>query len=179
MQEDGFPIHAHHIGIPQFNDAYSSSTVKTYPQIHRRSTRTFRNDIKYLPDSDPSAPQEQVTTDNTELTLPPAPLGRRRRGRPTKRQSATQFQNGKYSTGYSGSSIRRQMHNDSAMRSRARLNQAIEELWKVIPKHERIHWLGISQGGMGDDREVCRAVKVEVATGYLKKLGAELVGSDD
>jgi hypothetical protein len=37
--------------------------------------------------------------------------------------------------------------------------------------------LGISQSGIGVDREVCRAVKVEVATGYLEKLRAELVGS--
>jgi len=64
------------------------------------------------------------------------------------------------------------MHNDSAMRSRARLNQALEDLWKLVPQDERV-----CQPEIGEDqREVCRAVKVEVAIGYLKKLKAQLTG---
>jgi hypothetical protein len=62
------------------------------------------------------------------------------------------------------------MHNDSAMRSRARLNKALEDLWTVIPAQERTAQLI----GEDDNREVCRAVKVEVAIGYLRKLQAQL-----
>jgi hypothetical protein len=62
------------------------------------------------------------------------------------------------------------MHNDSAMRSRARLNNMLEELWNIIPKHERVVQPGMGDGDLDDSREVCRAVKVEVAIAYLTKL---------
>jgi hypothetical protein len=66
------------------------------------------------------------------------------------------------------------MHNDSAMRSRARLNQALEDLWKLVPEEERV-----SQPEIGEDqREVCRAVKVEVAISYLRKLKVELASEE-
>jgi len=71
-------------------------------------------------------------------------------------------------TGHSGVKLRRQMHNDSAMRSRARLNNMLDELWSAIPKEERI----VPQHGTPEEREVCRAVKVEVAISYIKKLQA-------
>ena len=66
------------------------------------------------------------------------------------------------------------MHNDSAMRSRARLNQALEDLWKLVPEEERV-----SQPEIGEDqREVCRAVKVEVAISYLRKLKVQLASEE-
>ena len=58
------------------------------------------------------------------------------------------------------------MHNDSAMRSRARLNNMLDELWIAIPKHERV----MPQEEEPEEHEVCRAVKVEVAIHYIKKL---------
>src|SRR5204862_5857229 len=101
------------------------------------------------------------------------PVRRRGPGRPSKAQSAAHFPN-KRPTGHSAVKLRRQMHNDSAMRSRARLNKALEELWTVIPNQERILQPEIS---VDDNREVCRAVKVEVAINYLKKLQAQLSSS--
>lgn len=62
------------------------------------------------------------------------------------------------------------MHNDSAMRSRARLNNTLEELWNIIPKTERTVQPDMQEGDLDDNREVCRAVKVEIAIAYLKKL---------
>ena len=66
------------------------------------------------------------------------------------------------------------MHNDSAMRSRARLNNVLEELWNLIPKQERIGQQGLSEGESYESREICRAAKVEVAIEYLKKLQNQL-----
>jgi hypothetical protein len=106
-----------------------------------------------------------------QLTPPPSPPVRRRGpGRPSKAQSAAQFPNNKRPTGHSAVKLRRQMHNDSAMRSRARLNNMLEDLWNVIPKHERVVQPGMGDGELDDSREVCRAVKVEVAIAYLTKL---------
>ena len=67
------------------------------------------------------------------------------------------------------------MHNDNAMRSRARLNKALEELWKVVPTQVRAFQ---PENGGDDNRDVCRAVKVEVAINYLKKLQAQLSASE-
>jgi hypothetical protein len=106
-----------------------------------------------------------------QLTPPPSPPVRRRGpGRPSKAQSAAQFPNNKRPTGHSAVRFRRQMHNDSAMRSRARLNNTLEKLWNIIPKHERVVQPGMGDGDLDDGREVCRAVKVEVAIAYLIKL---------
>jgi len=90
---------------------------------------------------------------------------RRGLGRPTKAQAAANYPNGKKPTGHSAVKLRRQMHNDSAMRSRARLNKALEELWSAIPLPERT----AQAAGGEDSRDVCRAVKVEIAIAYLKK----------
>jgi hypothetical protein len=110
----------------------------------------------------------------TDLTPPPSPLTRRRGpGRPSKAVSPSQAPI-KRPTGHNAVKLRRQMHNDSAMRSRARLNQALEDLWRMVPTNERL-----AQPEIGEEnREVCRAVKVEVAIGYLKKLQAQLIGSE-
>jgi Helix-loop-helix DNA-binding domain len=107
---------------------------------------------------------------------PPATVRRRGPGRPSKAQTAAHFPGTKRPTGHSAVRLRRQMHNDSAMRSRARLNKALEELWSVVPNQERILQ---PENNVDDNREVCRAVKVEVAINYLKKLQGQLSGSQD
>jgi hypothetical protein len=66
------------------------------------------------------------------------------------------------------------MHNDSATRSRARLNATLEELWSIIPKYQKVQQTGLGDVDMDDSREVCRAVKVEVAISYLKELEAHV-----
>jgi hypothetical protein len=64
---------------------------------------------------------------------------------------------------------RREMHNNSAMRSRARLNTMIDELWESIPASFRQSLkshIGNCEGG----RPVHRAGKLEVALLYLRKV---------
>ena len=117
-------------------------------------------------------------TGNSELTtVPSLPLRKRGPGRPSKAQSAAQFPNSKRPTGHSAVKIRRQMHNDSAMRSRARLNNMLEELWNAIPTQERILYPDMMGGDLDNTREVCRAAKVEVAIHYMKKLQSQLAHS--
>lgn len=65
--------------------------------------------------------------------------------------------------------MRREIHNDSAMRSRVRVNAVLDQLWALIPEKER--------KGMVDcdsSRVVCRAEKVEIAIAYVKKLQREV-----
>jgi len=117
---------------------------------------------------------EQSPLPGEQLTPPPSPPHRRRGpGRPSKVNPATSLPP-KRPTGHNAVKLRRQMHNDSAMRSRARLNQALEDLWKLVPEEERV-----SQPEIGEDqREVCRAVKVEVAISYLRKLKVQLASEE-
>src|SRR5271169_3222648 len=101
-------------------------------------------------------PNPQSIPPGEQLTPPPSPPHRRRGpGRPSKVNPATQLPP-KRPTGHNAVKLRRQMHNDSAMRSRARLNKALEELWTVIPSQERNVQ---PEGSVDDNREVCRAVK--------------------
>jgi hypothetical protein len=62
--------------------------------------------------------------------------------------------------------MRRQFHNDSATRSRARFNNCLTELWNEIPEPEKAHFLGNEDPG----RQVCRAEKIETVISYLRKL---------
>ena len=137
----------------------------------------MENNGKYLSASGFSTSPQELSAVADESSLAPAsPVRRRGPGRPSKAQSSTQSSTSKRPTGHSAVKLRRQMHNDSAMRSRARLNKALEELWKVIPAQQKI----CQADNHGDDnKEVCRAVKVEVAIDYLKKLQAQLSGSQN
>jgi len=170
------PLDIHPLFHPQSN-AYpttssdnSSSVFMTpsHPQVD-----SSMNDLLSSSSTAKSGPPEE----EKQLTPPPSPPIRRRGpGRPSKAQTAAQYPNNKRPTGHSAVKLRRQMHNDSAMRSRARLNNTLEELWNIIPKHERILDDSIAESDFDDNREVCRAVKVEVAIAYLKKLQTRLAG---
>ncbi len=137
-----------------------------------RADASVNNSLSVNGKSTPASAEKQ-------LTPPPSPPVRRRGpGRPSKAQAAAQYPNNKRPTGHSAVKLRRQMHNDSAMRSRARLNNTLEELWNIVPKHERVLEGGLGDADLDDNREVCRAVKVEVAIAYLKKLQKRLEASD-
>ena len=161
--------------IPHTQFNYLPSTTKHgNPYSHQGPTLAAKVDKTYIPNTESPA-IEHHSFKNTELTPTHShPVRRRGPGRPSKAQSAAHFPNNKRPTGHSAVKLRRQMHNDSAMRSRARLNKALEELWTVIPNQERNLQ---PESGVDDNREVCRAVKVEVAINYLKKLQAQLSSS--
>ena len=172
VPEEGLSASPQIFEIPhQFN--YLPSVRKHNPYSHQGAPIAAKVDATYNPNAEPSIKQHSLN--NTELSPPPStPVRRRGPGRPSKAQSASHFPNNKRPTGHSAVKLRRQMHNDSAMRSRARLNKALEELWTVIPNQERNLQ---PESAADDNREVCRAVKVEVAISYLKKLQAQLSSS--
>lgn len=102
---------------------------------------------------DPSSPQ-------TVSIVPPR---RRGPGRPSKAQLLLE---GKKPSPRTLMTIRRQFHNDSATRSRARFNKVLTDLWNEIPEAERINFIGNDDPG----RQVCRAEKIETVISYIRKL---------
>jgi len=96
----------------------------------------------------------------------PTSIHHRGPGRPSKARSAL---NTKRVIGHSTRKVlRRQRHNESAARSRQRLNKALGLLWKIIPKNESM------ASGRNDSREACLAEKVEIAISYIKNLKRQL-----
>jgi hypothetical protein len=89
------------------------------------------------------------------------PIRRRGPGRPSKAQLAREKQEGRQST-KNVVTMRRVIHNDSAMRSRARFNTVLDELWNEVPERERM---------VADpSRQLCRAEKIEIVISYVRKL---------
>jgi len=107
------------------------------------------------------------------------PVTRRRSGRLTKVKLAMQSSRGKRSVSRSRVATRRQTHNDSAGRSRARLNDMLETLWSTIPTEQRIR--SNSESGFHSDqaREISRAGKVEIAISYIRKMQKHFNSSFD
>ena len=103
----------------------------------------------------PQTPNRAPSIDSAE------PIIRRRgRGRPSKAQRAREDSEG-HQTTKNVITIRRHVHNDSAMRSRARVNTLLDELWDEVPEKERLtHPL----------RPNCRAEKLDIVRSYVRKL---------
>jgi len=95
------------------------------------------------------------------------PPRRRGPGRPSKAQLAAEgLEGGRRPSGRTLVTARRQVHNDSAMRSRAKFNCVLDELWNEIPEAERQK----ATMGMDPSRQVPRAERVEIVIIYLRKL---------
>ena len=65
----------------------------------------------------------------------------------------------------------RQLHNDSASRSRARFSAVLEDLWSEIPHAERSRTDELEVFGQ---RQLSRSEKVELAILYVRKLQQQL-----
>jgi hypothetical protein len=87
-------------------------------------------------------------------------IRRRGPGRPSKAQLAREKAEGTQST-KNVITMRRVIHNDSAMRSRARFNSVLDELWNEIPEKERM---------VDASKQLCRAEKIEIVISYVRKL---------
>jgi len=111
----------------------------------------------------PSASSSSHSESNDTPSPSPPMVPRRGPGHPSKASLAAI---GKRPTGRSLVTIRRQVHNNSAMRSRAKFNTILEELWELIPSTEKMQ--AISKADPA--RQLCRAEKMEIAISYLKKL---------
>jgi hypothetical protein len=107
------------------------------------------------------SPTRKSSPDDRPDTLPSEPP-RRGRGRPSKAQLA-QNPGSKHVSGRSSVIIRRRFHNDSATRSRAKFNTALEELWNEVPESRRIL-------SAKDPLQVSRAEKIEIIISYIRSL---------
>jgi len=97
-------------------------------------------------------------------TVPPR---RRGPGRPSKAQLAAEgFGGSRRASGRNLVTARRQIHNDSAMRSRAKFNCVLDELWNEVPELEKQK----ATMGMDPSRQVSRADRVEIVIMYMRKL---------
>ena len=132
----------------------------------------------HSPSTDGAIGYPSPTTSNSSYAPSPAPeikvelpanIPPRRRGpgRPSKAQLAAEGIHGK--RGRSSITLRREIHNDSAMRSRARFNTVLDQLWAVLPEKERAE---IPNSDMS--RTVCRAEKIEIVIAYIRKLQDEV-----
>jgi hypothetical protein len=142
------------------------------------ATATLPLNSPSLPYSTCTSPSETIkpepltpTSQKAELQTPLSftdgsalPPRRRGPGRPSKAQ---QLLEGKKPSARVLMTMRRQFHNDSATRSRARFNNCLIELWNEVPESEKTH---LSVGNDDPGRQVCRAEKIETVISYLRKL---------
>jgi len=150
--------------IDPFSDPTKNHTVTPNLYEDQISGEFDETNDTYIAES-PSPLLEQ----NSSITERPnpqcSPHRRRGPGRPRKGQSSTQFVDNGRPISYSRENRRRQLHNDSALRSRVRLNDAITELWEMIPPQEKA-----LQSCSESVRYFSRAEKVESAIRYFEKL---------
>ena len=137
---------------PTINGEFEGNTLPTPPPTDTDS----QTDLQ----TTPSSPVEQ------RHSLSYQPPRRRGPGRPSKAQLATQGSAAKRS---STIIVRRGLHNDSAIRSRAKFSAVFDELWKEIPKMERYKALKENSA-----QQASRAKKVEIVILYIKKLQAKV-----
>ena len=64
--------------------------------------------------------------------------------------------------------IRRQYHNESAMRSRAKLNLLVDQLWNEVPDVEKSKVVNVNAA------IVSRSEKIQAALLYIRKLSAAI-----
>ena len=95
---------------------------------------------------------------------PKPPSVRRGPGRPPKPLNSTDRL---HSTDSNYRSIRRQYHNESATRSRAKFNSLLDELWNEIPEDEKLRVIGTNASAT---RIVSRSEKIQAALSYVQKL---------
>jgi len=145
-------VNSHHKSAGTGSRCFSTPA---FPEASRlwpsKSARQIGQGLEHLPSMQPTAPQSGP--------------GRRRPGRPTKGETLVKYFNSTRPT-QSSTNGKRNIHNQSASRSRKKLNEALERLWDEIPSSERT----VPANGSKDNVRVCRADMVEMAIVYVKKL---------
>jgi hypothetical protein len=163
---DGIEITEMVNSMADIDDVFPFTTVAKQPP-----TSYVPNDEAEAP-SLPSPPSSdgqstRLTASPAQpLASPPHPVPRRRGpGRPSKAQLAARGLESKNLSSRSKVTLRREFHNDSATRSRAKFNGALDELWKEIPEEHRSQVSGFDKA-----RQVSRAEKVEIIISFIRKL---------
>ena len=163
---------------------FKQATDEVYSQYMPQSNTASSHSVDFSADSSYPSPatspatstaagancinaSEKIKTEDSDLIqVEPDPsqfLRRRGPGRPSKAQLAAQGAE-KRLTGRSLITMRRQIHNGSAMRSRARFNAVLDELWNEIPENDRL------EASMDTSRQLSRAEKIEHVILYVRSL---------
>jgi len=128
--------------------------------------------LELFPSSNMGTPTPDLSDHESESPASPKerslPGHRKGPGRPSKAEMATR------TTAKNRRSMvdrSRQLHNDSASRSRARFSSVLEDLWNEIPLSERARSDQLEVFGQ---RQLSRAEKVEMAVLYVRKLQQQL-----
>ena len=117
----------------------------------------------------PATARDSHTVALSPFDSPPnQALYHRRPGRPSKAQLSVECSGKRL---YSHT-VRREIHNDSAMRSRARLNKSFDALWKEVPEKKK----RIQVREKDTVRQLSRAEKVEIILSYIQDLKTKVYG---
>ena len=165
---------------------YHSSSSAPY-----QSNRGSRNPTLPVAVASPADSSQLNVKHHRDADVPPAAHSRRRSTKLTH-ASASPGGNKSVSAGSNNNNSkpmtardrkRRQMHNASAMRSRIRLNETLDKMWKTIPlsrRRRRLSSVGVDGGEMitehveeldeDDEERIGRADKVEVGIEYIAYL---------
>lgn len=148
----------------------SSPEVKNInPTMQMTSVNAEAMALDYPSPSLSASPTNNNQDDQSPYTRPKSQdsiyVHRRRPGRPSKAQISAR--NKKRPSDRMLTTIKRQVHNDTAMRSRARFNTVLDELWEEVPKCERSQ---VILGKADPSRSIHRADRIEIVIFYLRKL---------
>ena len=102
---------------------------------------------------------------NADTSPPVVPAPTRGRGRPKRALLVPLDNSPKCSTKRSLMRLGRAIHNNSAKRSRNKVNTALEELWKQVPEDERLEYVG--------KRILPRTEKLQIMISYIRRLRRE------
>jgi hypothetical protein len=167
------PSSCDEIGVAEIENAnLDMADIFRFPAVAKQLPLKYVSNAEAEVSSFPSPPSSdaqsirETASPAQQLSSPPPPVPRRRGpGRPSKAQIAARGLDNKNISSRSKIIMRREFHNDSATRSRAKFNGALEKLWKEIPEEYRSHVLGINAV-----RQVSRADKVETMISFIRKL---------
>ena len=149
----------------RFNRTIASCSPAPDEDIRGEYSRTTVSTVARL------SPRHSSSNARQSPSPPPPP----RRGRPCKaKRSIT-----KHPVGPLLVKARREFHNNSAARSRARLNAMLDNLWSTIPPELRVGPKSESASAMGHTlgRELSRASQVEIAVSYIESMQDDLKSS--
>ena len=153
-------------------DSISVLSSPEYSPIDGKSKLSFEanESPSPTPNQNPAKKHRRLSSHMSQRTASQSPIFQRGRGRPIKKSQdgvpiSVKSSNVKPASNRSGVVMRREYHNDSAMRSREKFNSALDELWQEMPETVRSQ-----ASGQFAPRKLSRADKVEVAISYIRNV---------
>ena len=131
-----------------------------------------------MPNQNSPQKHNRLSSQRGQRTAPQSPILRQGPGRPSKKSLlfvkdrvpiSSESSNVKPGSKRSRIVMRREHHNNSALRSRTKFNSALDELWQEMPETVRSR-----ASGEIAPRELSRAEKVEVVISYIRDVRSSM-----